>query len=53
MTKVAIVETKPSRNNFKYFFGEHFSFDQYYLCSDASVKKVLKRDCDIDIDVDS
>ena len=53
MTKVAIVETKPSRNNFKYFFGEHFSFAQYYLCSDASIKKVLKRDCDIDIDVDA
>lgn len=53
MTKVAIVETKPSKNNFKYFFGEHFSFDQYHLCSNSGIKKVLKRDVDIDIDADS
>lgn len=50
MPKVALIETKPSRTNFKDAFDHAFEFDQYQLCSDPSVKKVLKRDCDIDID---
>ena len=49
--KVALVETKPSRTNFKQEFEHSFEFDQYQLCSDSSIKKVLKRDCDIKIDV--
>jgi len=53
MPKVALVETKPSKNNFKYYFGDAFTFDQYYLCSDPTLKKVLKRDCDIEIDTDA
>ena len=52
MPKVALVETKPSRTNFKSEFDHAFEFDQYQLCSDPSIKKVLKRDCDINIDVD-
>ena len=52
MPKVALIETKPSRNNFKQLFEGNLDFDQYYLCSDASIKKVLKRDCDIEIDLD-
>ena len=51
--KVALVETKPSRTNFKQEFDHSFEFDQYQLCSDSSLKKVLKRDCDIKIDVDA
>ncbi len=50
MPKVALVETKPSRTNFKAEF--EFDFDQYQLCSDSSLKKVLKRDCDIDMNPD-
>jgi DNA polymerase I-like protein with 3'-5' exonuclease and polymerase domains len=50
MPKVALVETKPSRTNFKAEF--EFDFDQFQLCSDASLKKVLKRDCDIDMNPD-
>ena len=50
MPKVALVETKPSRTNFKAEF--EFEFDQFQLCSDASLKKVLKRDCDIDMNPD-
>jgi DNA polymerase I-like protein with 3'-5' exonuclease and polymerase domains len=50
MPKVALVETKPSRTNFKSEFD--FDFDQFQLCSDASLKKVLKRDCDIDMNPD-
>ena len=51
--KVAIVETKQSRTNFKQEFEHAFEFDQYQLCSDPTLKKVLKRDCDIQIDVDA
>ena len=53
MPKVALVETKPSRTNFKTEFAGAFEFDQYHLCSDSSLKKVLKKDCDIDIDPDN
>jgi len=51
MPKVALVETKPSKTNFvKEFDG--LEFDQFQLCSDPNIKKVLKRDCDIDINPD-
>ena len=50
MPKVALIETKPSRTDYvKHFEGE-FTFDQFQLCSNPAIKKVLKRDCDIDID---
>ena len=50
MPKVALVETKPSRTNFKKEFDDEFEFDQYQLCSDPNIKKVLRRDVDIEID---
>ena len=50
MAKVALVETKPSRTDFTKAFGGAFEFDQYQLCSDPTIKKVLKRDCDIQFD---
>ena len=53
MAKVALVETKPSRTNYKNEFDGEFEFDQYQLCSDPNIKKVLKRDCDIQIDTDA
>jgi len=53
MANIAIVETKPSRTNFKEAFEDAFEFDQYALCSDRNIKKVLKKDVDIDIDVDA
>ena len=53
MPKVALVETKPSKTNFKREFEDAFEFDQYQLCSDPTIKKVLKRDCDIQIDIDA
>ena len=43
MPKVALVETKPSKTDYVKHFGEEFSFDQYQLCSDPAIKKVLKR----------
>ena len=53
MPKVALVETKPSKTNFKKEFDNEIEFDQYQLCSDPTLKKVLKRDCDIEIDIDA
>ena len=53
MANVAIIETKPSRTNYEQRFEGAFEFDQYALCSDASKKKVLKADVDIEIDIDS
>lgn len=50
--KVALVETKSSKTNFIDEFEGAFEFDQYQLCSDSSVKKVLKSNCDIQIDID-
>lgn len=50
MVKVALIETKPSRNKFTEF---DFNFDHYYLCSDSAVKKVYKKHVDIDIDLSS
>jgi DNA polymerase I-like protein with 3'-5' exonuclease and polymerase domains len=52
MSKIALIETKPSKTDFKKAFDGAFEFDQYQLCSDSFLKKVLKRDCDIDIDID-
>ena len=51
--KVALVETKLSPTNFKQEFDHEFEFDQYQLCSDPSIKKVLTRHCDIKIDIDA
>lgn len=51
--KVALIETKQSRTNFKSEFDYSFEFDQYQLCSDPTIKKVLKRDVDIEIDVEA
>ncbi|MCS5550536.1 MAG: DNA polymerase [Gammaproteobacteria bacterium] len=53
MAKVALIETKKSRTNFNKEFDNAFEFDQYQLCSDPNIKKVLKRDCDIEIDIDA
>ena len=52
MPKVALVETKKSKTNFHNEFDEAFEFDQFQLCSDPFLKKVLKRDCDIEINTD-
>jgi DNA polymerase I-like protein with 3'-5' exonuclease and polymerase domains len=48
--KVAIIETKISKNNYANYFDNKFEFDLYQLCSDPNLKKVLKKDCDINID---
>ena len=50
MPRVALIETKPSKTNFQKEFDGAFEFDQFQLCSNPSLKKVLKKDCDIEID---
>lgn len=53
MANVAIIETKPSRTDFYKSFKEEFEFDRFALCSDPSLKKVLKKNVDIDFDPDN
>jgi DNA polymerase I-like protein with 3'-5' exonuclease and polymerase domains len=45
MANVLVVETKPSRNSFKDF---SFEFDRVTLSDDPNIKKVLKKDVNID-----
>lgn len=52
MSKVAIIEAKSSRNNYKQLFYDEFEFSQYALCSDPSVEKVLKKNVDIEFNSD-
>lgn len=53
MANVAIIESKPSRTNYNTAFEEAFEFDLFQLCSDRTIKKVLKKDVDIEIDTDN
>ena len=53
MAKVALIESKPSKIDFIGHFENKFEFDRYSLASDPNLKKVLKRDVDIEIDLDS
>lgn len=53
MANVAIVETKPSRTNYKQEFDNAFEFDRFALCSDPTIKKVLKKNVDIEFDPDN
>jgi len=53
MANIALIETKPSRIDYVDRFDGAFEFDRYALCSDGTKKKVLKKDVDIEIDVDA
>lgn len=53
MANIAIVEVKPGRNDYVSLFNNEFEFDQFQLCSNPSVKRVLKRDIDIEFDPDN
>lgn len=53
MANIAIIETKPSRTDYSKSFKEAFEFDRFALCSDPTIKKVLKKDVDIEFDPDS
>lgn len=51
--KVALIESKPTKTNFFDYFDKEIKFDRYSLCSDSSIKKVLKRDVDININTEA
>lgn len=53
MANVAIIEAKPSFNDYSRLFDSAFEFDHYHLCSNPDLKKVLKKDVDINIDIDN
>ena len=50
MAKVAIVEKQPSKINYEKYFD--FDFDRFHLCSDPSIKRILKKHTDIEIDIE-
>ena len=51
MNKVAIIEKTMSSTNYDKYFD--FEYERFALCSDSSKKKILKRDVDIEIDIDA
>ena len=51
MANVALIETTMSSTNWDKYFD--FEYDRFALCSDSSKKKILKRDVDIEIDIDA
>jgi len=53
VANIAIIETKPSRTDYSKSFKEAFEFDRFALCSDPTIKKVLKKDVDIEFDPDN
>lgn len=53
MANIAIIESKPSRTDFSKSFKGAFEFDRYSLCSDPTIKKLLKKHVDIEFDPDN
>lgn len=51
-SKVAIIQPKPGRVNFAKSFDNAFDFDLHELCSDSTVKRILKKNVDININTD-
>lgn len=52
MARVAIVDSKPSRNNYTQYFDNSFEFDEFHLSSDPTLKRILKKHVDIQINQD-
>ena len=50
--KVALIDKAPNRTDYVMHFNNEFAFDHYHLCSEQK-KKILKKDVDIDIDLDT
>lgn len=53
MVNIAIVEAKPSKNDYYSLFDGEVEFEQFQLCSDNSKKRILKKDVDIDFNSDN
>lgn len=52
MNKIAIIEPKPSKNDYYELFEGKFEFELYQLCSDKTKKKILVKDVDIEINIE-
>ena len=53
MASVALIETKPSKNDYVRLFDNKFEFDRFSLASDPTLSKVLKKDVDLEFDPDA
>jgi DNA polymerase I-like protein with 3'-5' exonuclease and polymerase domains len=53
MASVALIETKPSKNDYVRLFDNSFEFDRFSLASDPTLSKVLKKDVDLEFDPDA
>ncbi|HAW03904.1 MAG TPA: DNA polymerase [Saprospirales bacterium] len=53
MADIALIETKPTRNDYGRLFDNEFEFDRFSLTSDATLSKVLKKDVDLEFDPDA
>jgi len=50
---VALIDKAPNRTDYVRHFNNEFEFDHFHLSSNPDIKKVLKRDVDIEIDLDA
>jgi hypothetical protein len=53
MANIALIETKPTRNDYVRLFENKFEFDRFSLTSDSTLSKVLKKDVDLEFDPDA
>jgi len=53
MVEIALIETKPSKNDYIRLFDNEFEFDRFSLTSDSTLSKVLKKDVDIEFNPDA
>ena len=53
MAEIALIETKPSKNDYIRLFDNEFEFDRFSLTSDSTLSKVLKKDVDIEFNPDA
>ncbi|HSG30933.1 MAG TPA: hypothetical protein VLB82_05245, partial [Thermodesulfobacteriota bacterium] len=51
MSKVAIIDSKPGKNVYQHLFEKAFDFEEFHLVDNPDIKKVLKKDVNLDIDV--
>ena len=52
MADIALIETKPSKNDYVRLFDNEFEFDRFSLTSDPTLSKVLKKDVDLEFNPD-
>lgn len=53
MASIALIESKPSKNDYIRLFDNEFEFDRFSLASDPTLSKVLKKDVDLEFDPDA